>query len=142
MPLASIEQNAPSPPPSPGVPGEGGRFSASSAAPPSFDVEKVRADFPILHTKSHGKPLVYLDNGATTQKPQAVIDRLVRYYTTENANIHRGVYDLSQRATEAYEDARKKVRAFLNAAEDAEVLFTRGTTEAVNLVASSFGRAF
>jgi cysteine desulfurase/selenocysteine lyase len=107
-----------------------------------FDVERVRADFPILATKSHGKPLVYLDNGATTQKPQAVIDRLVRFYTHENANIHRGVYDLSQRATEAYESARRTVRAFVNAAEDAEIIFTRGTTEAINLVASSFGRTF
>src|SRR3954471_22721371 len=93
---------------------------------PSFDVEKVRADFPTLRTTSHGKPLVYLDNGATTQKPQAVIDRIVAYYTAENANIHRGVYDLSQRATEAYESARHTVKYFINAAEDAEILFTRG----------------
>ena len=80
-----------------------------------FDVAKVRADFPILSTTANGKPLVYLDNGATTQKPQAVIDRIVRYYTSENANIHRGVYDLSQRATEAYESARRTVREFINA---------------------------
>jgi cysteine desulfurase/selenocysteine lyase len=107
-----------------------------------FDVRKIREDFPILHTQSHGKPLVYLDNGATTQKPRAVIDRLVRYYETENANIHRGVYELSQKATAAYEAAREKVARFVNAPEILEVIFTRGTTEAINLVASSFGRAF
>ncbi len=106
-----------------------------------FDVSKIRADFPILHTQSHGKPLIYLDNGATTQKPRAVIDRLVRYYETENANIHRGVYELSQTATSAYEDARKKVAKFLNAADDKEVIFTRGTTEAINLVANTWARA-
>jgi cysteine desulfurase/selenocysteine lyase len=107
------------------------RDNPAAGRPPhtsDFGVEKVRADFPILRTTSHGKPLVYLDNGATTQKPQAVIDRIVRYYTTENANIHRGVYELSQRATEAYESARATVRRFINAAEDAEVIFTRGTT--------------
>ena len=108
----------------------------------SFDVERVRAQFPILHTTSHGHPLIYLDNGATTQKPRAVIDRLVRYYETENANIHRGVYELSQKATNSYEEARRKVAAFLNAADDREIIFTRGTTEAINLVASTFVRAF
>jgi cysteine desulfurase/selenocysteine lyase len=119
-----------------------------SAPPPSsngsgkFTLEKVRDNFPILHTTSHGKPLVYLDNGATTQKPRAVIDRLVRYYETENANIHRGVYELSQKATNAYEDARHTVARFINAADDKEIIFTRGTTEAINLVAKTFGRAF
>ncbi|HXE52475.1 MAG TPA: SufS family cysteine desulfurase [Tepidisphaeraceae bacterium] len=107
-----------------------------------FDVHKIREDFPILRQQVHGKPLAYLDNAATTQKPRAVIDRLVRYYESENANIHRGVYELSQRATTAYEEARGKVARFLNAPESAEVIFTRGTTEAINLVASSFGRAF
>lgn len=107
-----------------------------------FDVEKVRADFPILHTSAHGKPLIYLDNGATTQKPQAVIERISRFYRTENANIHRGVYDLSQKATDAYEDARKKIAGFVNAAHPREIIFTRGTTEGINLVASSFGRRF
>jgi len=110
---------------------------------PAFDVATVRDDFPILKLKVHGgKPLVYLDNAATTQKPQAVIDRIVRYYTSENANIHRGVYWLSQVATDAYESARRTVRKFINAKEDREVIFVRGTTEAVNLVAHSFGRAF
>jgi len=107
-----------------------------------FDVAKIRDDFPILRQTAHGKPLVYLDNAATTQKPRAVIDRLVRYYETENANIHRGVYELSQRATAAYELAREKVARFLNAPQSPEVIFTRGSTEGINLVASSFGRAF
>jgi cysteine desulfurase/selenocysteine lyase len=106
-----------------------------------FDVERVRADFPILRTKVHGHPLVYLDNAATSQKPQAVIDALVRYYEGENANIHRGVHYLSQIATEAFEQAREMVRAFVNAAHASEIIFTRGTTEALNLVAQSYGRA-
>src|SRR5687767_3295934 len=112
--------------------------------PPSmtFDPQKVREHFPILHTKVYGKPLVYLDNGATTQKPRQVIDAISRYYETQNANIHRGVYKLSQDATEAYEEARRKVRRFINAADEREVIFVRGTTEAINLVASSFCRAF
>ena len=107
-----------------------------------FDVTKIREDFPILHQSVHGHLLVYLDNAATTQKPRAVIDRLVRYYETENANIHRGVYALSQRATSAYEEAREKVARFLNAPRTGEIIFTRGTTEGINLVASSFGRRF
>src|SRR5258706_5802883 len=107
-----------------------------------FDVTKIRDDFPILHQQVHGHPLVYLDNAATTQKPRAVIDRLVRYYETENANIHRGVYALSQRATNAYEESREKVARFLNAPHVHEIIFTRGTSEAINLVAASFGRAF
>jgi len=106
-----------------------------------FDVRTIRDDFPILHTTVHGKPLVYLDNAATTQKPRAVIDRLVRFYETENANIHRGVYALSQKATSAYEQARETVARFVNAPESAEVIFTRGTTEGINLVASSYGRS-
>jgi cysteine desulfurase/selenocysteine lyase len=125
------------------------RGEATLAAPPrgpanrAFDVDRVREDFPILKLKIYGnKPLVYLDNAATTQKPQAVIDRIARYYTHENANIHRGVYQLSQVATDAYEAARRTVRTFLNAKDDRECVFVRGTTEAVNLVASSFSRAF
>jgi len=106
----------------------------------SADVMKIRKDFPVLAQTVHGKPLVYLDNAATTQKPQAVIDTLVRYYTTENANIHRGVHTLSQLATEDYEGARGKVRRLLNAREDREIVFVRGTTEAINLVAQTYGR--
>jgi cysteine desulfurase/selenocysteine lyase len=105
-----------------------------------FDVRKVRDDFPLLKQKVHGKPLVYLDNAATTQKPQAVLDALARYYTTDNSNVHRGVHLLSERATKEYEDARGKVQRFLNAAASREVLFVRGTTEAINLVAQSYGR--
>jgi cysteine desulfurase/selenocysteine lyase len=110
-------------------------------APVAFDVERVRAAFPILARRVNGKPLVYLDNAATSQKPRSVIDAIGRYYENENANIHRGVYYLSSRATEAYEGAREKARAFLNAREAREMIFVRGTTEAVNLVASSFGHA-
>jgi cysteine desulfurase / selenocysteine lyase len=111
------------------------------AARPSFDVEQIRKDFPILRTKVHGHPLVYLDNAATSQKPQAVIDALVRYYEGKNANIHRGVHYLSQIATEEFEKAREMVGAFVNAAQASEIIFTRGTTEALNLVAQSYGRA-
>jgi cysteine desulfurase/selenocysteine lyase len=103
-------------------------------------VEQVRRDFPLLQTTVHGKPLVYLDNAATSQKPRSVIARTEQYYATENANVHRGVYELSERATAAYEDAREKARGFLNAAATREIVFVRGTTEAINLVASSFGR--
>ena len=106
----------------------------------AFDPVKVRADFPILSTTVYGKPLVYLDNGATTQKPAAVIERISRYYREENANIHRGVYRLSQVATEAYEGARRTVQRFLGATDEREVIFTRGTTEGINLVAASYAR--
>jgi cysteine desulfurase/selenocysteine lyase len=108
----------------------------------AFDVQRIRSEFPILQTKAHGHPLVYLDNGATTQKPQRVIDAIARYYESENANIHRGVYQLSQTATNLYEAARTKVARFINAAEDKEIIFTRGTTEGINLVAQSWGRHF
>ena len=108
--------------------------------PSGFDAEKVRADFPVLQQQVNGKPLVYLDNGATSQKPQAVIDELVRFYSTENANVHRGVHTLSQNATEDYEGARAKLRRLLNAADDHEIVFTRGTTDSINLVAQSFGK--
>ena len=106
----------------------------------ALDVAAVRQDFPILRQRVHGKPLVYLDNAATTQKPQAVIDRLVRYYTEDNGNVHRGVHWLSERATDAYEEARNTVRRFLNAAESREIVFVRGTTEAINLVSQTYGR--
>src|SRR5436305_10093017 len=107
---------------------------------PWLDVAKVRADFPILSLQVHGKPLVYLDNAATTQKPQAVIDALTRYYTSQNANIHRGVHTLSELATEEYENARVKIQRFLHAADPAEIVFVRGTTEGINLVAQTYGR--
>jgi cysteine desulfurase / selenocysteine lyase len=107
-----------------------------------WDVERVRADFPALHQEVHGKPLVYLDNAATAQKPRPVIDALVDYYTTKNANVHRGVHLLSERATEAYEGARGKVQRFLNAADPREVVFVRGATEGINLVAAGYGRRF
>ena len=107
-----------------------------------FGVEEVRRDFPILRENVHGKPLVYLDNAATSQKPQLVIETLQKYYSLENANIHRGIHFLSERATQAYEDARAKVRGFLNAAESREIIFVRGTTEGINLVAQSYGRKF
>ena len=122
-------------------------MSAAAAVPireragKTFDVERIREDFPILRTKVHGHPLVYLDNAATSQKPQAVIDALVRYYEGENANIHRGVHYLSQLATEEFEKARETVRAFVNAERASEIVFARGTTEAINLVAQTYGRA-
>ena len=105
-----------------------------------LDVERIRADFPILREKIHGKTLVYLDNAATTQKPQVVIDAVSRYYETENANIHRGVHYLSERATEDYENARHTVQKFLNAEHAHEIIFVRGATEAINLVAQTYGR--
>ncbi len=106
----------------------------------SFDVFKVREDFPLLKQKIHGKPLVYLDNAATSQKPSSVIEAIQRYYTAENSNVHRGVHFLSERATKEYEDTRSKVRQFINAADDQEIIFVRGTTEALNLVAGAYGR--
>ncbi len=112
------------------------------AAPAPFDVESVRREFPLLHDTMRGRPLVYLDNAATTQKPQAVIEAIDHYYRHENANVHRGVYQLSESATEKYEAVRDRVKAFINARSRNEVIFTRGTTEAINLVASSFGSTF
>jgi cysteine desulfurase/selenocysteine lyase len=105
-----------------------------------FDVAKARQDFPILREKVQGKPLVYFDNAATSQKPQVVIDTVHEFLATYNSNIHRGVHQLSERGTEAYEQSRKKVQRFINAAESREVIFVRGTTEAINLVAHSYGR--
>jgi cysteine desulfurase/selenocysteine lyase len=106
----------------------------------ALDVDAIRHDFPILRQRIHGKPLVYLDNAATTHKPQAVIDRLTRYYVEENANVHRGVHWLSERATDAYEDARGTIHKYINAAHAHEIIFVRGTTEAINLVAQTYGR--
>lgn len=108
----------------------------------AFDVERIRADFPILQLKIGGKPLVYLDNAASSQMPQPVIDRLVRYQTTQHANIHRAVHYLSETATFEYEEARRKLQHFINAREDREVIFTSGTTDAINLVMHGYGRKF
>lgn len=106
-----------------------------------FDAESVRLDFPILHQEVHGRPLVYLDNAATSQKPRVVIEALNEYYRLNNANIHRGIHALSERATEAYENARRKLARFINARSSKEVIWTRNTTEAINLVAATWGRA-
>ena len=114
------------------------RVSRAPAVP--WGVERIRKDFPILHQEVHGKPLVYMDNAATAQKPQAVIDAIARYYATDNANVHRGVHRLSERATEAYEGARSRISRFLNAAHTREIIFVRGATEGINLVAQTYGR--
>ncbi|HEY0799458.1 MAG TPA: aminotransferase class V-fold PLP-dependent enzyme, partial [Steroidobacteraceae bacterium] len=112
-----------------------------SAVPPGpLDVTRLRQDFPILRQTVNGKPLVYLDNAATSQKPQSVIECEAHYYTALNANIHRGVHSLSQQATDAYEAARDVVQCFINAAKREEIVFVRGTTEAINLVAASYGQ--
>jgi cysteine desulfurase/selenocysteine lyase len=115
--------------------------STREPSAPAFDVKRIREDFPILKQKVHGKPLVYLDNAATTQKPERVIQALQRFYTEDCSNVHRGVHLISERATQAYEDARAKVQRFIHAAEPREIIFVRGTTEAINLVASSYGRS-
>lgn len=107
-----------------------------------FDVEAIRRDFPILSRQVNGKPLVFLDSAASSQMPQVVIDRLVQYQTTEHANVHRGVHTLSQEATTAYEGTRRKVRDLIHAREDREIIYTRGTTEAINLVMHGYGRPF
>jgi len=112
-----------------------------TAALPVFDVTALRAEFPALAQQVHGKPLVYLDNAATTQKPRAVLDALRHYYERDNANVHRGVHTLSERATEAYEGARERVRAFVNATSVREIVFTRNATESINLVARAWGDA-
>jgi cysteine desulfurase/selenocysteine lyase len=106
----------------------------------ALDVERIRKDFPILHQEVHGRPLVYLDSAATSQKPQVVLDALAEYYARDNANVHRGVHQLSERATEAYEGARARIQRFLNAAHPREIVFVRGTTEGINLVAQTYGR--
>src|ERR1700674_237868 len=105
----------------------------------SYDVDEIRKDFPILALQVYGKPLVYLDNAASAQKPRAVLDRLEQVYTSEYSNVHRGLHYLANAATEAYEGAREKVRAFVNAEKAQEIVFTRNATEAINLVAYSFG---
>jgi len=108
----------------------------------NFNVEQIRKDFPILREQVYGKPLTYLDNAATTQKPQSVIDTLTQYYSKENANIHRGIFCLSEQATKRYKSARHKVQEFIGAASDKEIIFVRGATEAINLVAHCYGRTF
>jgi len=107
-----------------------------------FDAERLQKDFPVLAQRVHGKPLVYFDNGASAQKPKAVLDAMQRFYENDYANIHRGVHELSQRATNAYEAARGKAQKFINAAHEDEIVFTKGATEAINLVAASWGREF
>src|SRR5881398_3483765 len=104
-----------------------------------IDWEKLRADFPILHQEVHGKPLIYFDNAATTQKPRQVVDALRHYYERDNANVHRGIHELSNRATAAFEAARSRAAKFINARSAEEIIFTRGTTEGINLVAQSWG---
>jgi cysteine desulfurase/selenocysteine lyase len=115
---------------------------ANEPAPPAYDVERIREDFPALAQQIHGRPLVYLDNAATSQKPQAVIDALTHYYAFDNSNVHRGVHTLSMRATTAFEGTREKVRQFINAADTSEIIFVRGATEGINLVAQTFGREY
>ena len=105
-----------------------------------YNIDAIRQDFPILSRTVYGKPLVYLDNAATTQKPRQVVDALVEEYYNVNANVHRGVHYLSQQATDLHEAARERVRRFINAGKTEEIVFTRGTTESINLVASSFGQ--
>jgi cysteine desulfurase / selenocysteine lyase len=119
---------------------EGARIMNDAATIDVYDVNRIRADFPILATQVYGKPLVYLDNAASAQKPQSVLDRLQQAYTTQYANVHRGLHYLANEATEAYEGAREKVAAFLNAKRKEEIIFTRNATEAINLVAYTFGR--
>jgi cysteine desulfurase/selenocysteine lyase len=114
---------------------------SAAALDTALDIDALRAEFPILHQRVHGKPLVYLDNAATTQKPASVIEAVRHYYAADNANVHRGVHALSERATAAYEGAREKLRALVNAASTREIVFTRGTTEAINLVAAAWGGA-
>ena len=123
------------------MPTGGSPVLSSTARQPAFDVEKIREQFPILKQTVHGKPLAYLDNAATSQKPQVVIDTERRFYLEDCSNVHRGIHQLSERATDAFEDTRRKVKEFLNAAEEREIIFVRGTTEAINLVAHSFGRS-
>jgi len=114
-------------------------MSTTGDATTRLDFHRIREDFPILRQTVHGKPLVYLDSAATTQKPRCVLKAMSTFYTTDYANVHRGVYQLSERATAAYEEAREKVRRFLNARDSREIIFVRGTTEAINLVAQSYG---
>lgn len=119
------------------IPGSDNRQSFHG---PKFDVSLIRKDFPILGKLINGKPLVYLDSAATSQKPKSVIDSLVRYYNAENANVHRGIHSLSQEATEVFEGSREKIRSFINASHSKEIIFVRGTTEGINLVSQTYGR--
>src|ERR1044071_3599873 len=107
--------------------------------PKSFDWSNLRKDFPILDQKVHGQPLIYFDNAATTQKPRAVLDALRHYYERDNANVHRGIHELSNRATAAFEAARSRAAQFINARSAEEIIFTRGTTEGINLVPAAWG---
>src|SRR3546814_4500981 len=122
--------------------GTGMTLAARTAAPRNFDVERVRADFPVLARPVHGQRLAFLDSGASAQKPHQVIEAMRAAYEETYANVHRGVYFLSQRSTDLFEDAREKVARFLNAPSHEEIVFTRNTTEAINLVAASWGRTF
>src|SRR5688572_14970179 len=115
-------------------------MSVVAAEKPSMDIEKIRADFPILHQRVHGQELIYFDNAATSQKPRAVIDALVNYYERDNANVHRGIHELSNRASAAYEATRARSAKFLNARTEDEIIFTGGTTEGINLVAHGWAR--
>jgi len=108
----------------------------------NFDIDKIRSLFPVLHQEVHGKPLIYFDNAATTQKPQSVLDALTGYYNHDNSNIHRGAHALADRATRYFEETRETIKDFIHAREAAEIIFTKGTTESINLVASTFGRKF
>jgi cysteine desulfurase/selenocysteine lyase len=128
------------PPVAQAIPSELGGLSPSDVSSIPFDVQAIRRDFPILQESFNGKPLVWLDNAATTQKPQAVIDRLSHFYAHENSNVHRAAHQLAARATDAYEAARETVRRFLNASSTREIVFVRGTTEGINLIAQSWGR--
>jgi cysteine desulfurase / selenocysteine lyase len=120
-------------------PDTAGATAGASAAPAPFDVRQIRREFPVLDQEVNGKPLAYLDNAATSQKPKAVLDAVERYYRLDNANVHRGIHELSRRATLAYEGARERIARWIGAVEPAEVIWTRGTTESINLVASSWG---
>src|SRR5688572_12482014 len=117
-------------------------MTTSHATSIQFDVEKIRTEFPILHQKVNGHNLVYLDNAATSQKPRQVINTLVDYYKGYNANIHRGIHTLAEKATKAYEETRQLAKTFINASSEQEIIFVRGVTEGINLVAASYGKSF
>jgi cysteine desulfurase / selenocysteine lyase len=139
-PIFSQPPSAPGPAPAHQTSAPTPEFPPLRLSSDAYDVETIRRDFPILREQVNGRPLVWLDNGATTQKPQSVIDRLSYFYAHENSNVHRAAHELAARATDAYESAREKVRRFLNAAAPREIIFVRGATEAINLVAQSWGR--
>ena len=116
--------------------------SSSPAITNKLDIEAIRKEFPILHQQVNGRDLVYFDNAATSQKPLSVINALIDYYKGYNANIHRGIHTLAEKATKAYEETRHAAKRFINAQSEQEIIFTRGVTESINLVSSSYGRAF